>query len=606
MQHKKKEKKPPVIGRVFTIAEFRKGLLNISVTSAVLGAMCSLVPFISVYFISREFLMPSGSAPANESVLFWILMAGAAIIGNMLFSFLGSYGCHYVAFTLLSAFKLRVTEHLGSLSLHYFNKKTTGGIQKNIDECADRIENFIGHMLPDLFASLFMVLTLLLGMFILSPWLALTVFVSVVVAVAMQLSVFGTKFQKIWADILASDQKITGAFSEYVTGMAEVKLFGLTGKITRSLEKNIQNYSNWEQMSYRKSAVPMGLYKSIILSMLSFILPVGILLMTQNPAPETLLSVLMALIITPALYDPLMTCLSYGTQMATLSVGMDAIEELLEEKPLVFANTQEKLKHSDVTFQGVSFSYHPQEENRSYALQNIHFTAQQGKMTALVGESGGGKSTIGQLIARFYDVEDGEGTICIGGTDIKNIPYDVLMDSIAYVMQDSYLFSASIYDNITMNRKHTKQAVEEAAKAAQCHDFILGTKNGYDTKLGSSGIRLSGGETQRLSIARALLKDAPIVILDEALAYSDAENENLIQEALYNLTKNKTVILIAHRLKSVMRAEQILLLENGAIKERGTHDELMQNEGRYKSLWNLQHTVDDFTLVQNEKGGVQA
>ncbi len=604
MQQNKK-KKPSAVSRVFKIAQFRKGLFNISVGSAVLGAMCSLIPFVSVFFISHEFLMPSGSAPESETILFWILTAGVAIIGNMLFSFLGSYGCHYVAFTLLRAFKLRVTEHLGSLSLHYFNQKTTGGIQKTIDECGDRIENFIGHMMPDLFASFFMVLTLLLGMFLLSPWLALTVFVSVVVAVAMQLSVFGAKFRKVWADILAADQRITGAFSEYVSGMAEVKLFGLTGKITHSLQKNIHEYSKWEQMSYRKSAVPMGLYKSVILSMLSFILPVGLLLMSQNPTPETLLSVLMALIITPSLYDPLMTCLSYGTQMATLSVGMNAIEEVLEEKPPVFANTGARLEHCDITFQGVSFSYQPGEDDRHYALQDICFTAQQGKMTALVGESGGGKSTIGQLIARFYDVEKGEGSICIGNTDIRNISYDVLMDNVAYVMQDSYLFSASIYDNITMNRNYEKQAVEKAAKAAQCHNFILGTKDGYNTKLGSGGIRLSGGETQRLSIARAILKDAPIVILDEALAYSDAENENLIQEALYNLTKNKTLILIAHRLKSVMRADQILLLENGKIKEHGTHDELVQKGNLYKSLWNLQQAVDGFTLRQNEKGGQQ-
>ncbi len=600
----KKQKKPSAINRVFKIADFDKRLLNLSVISAVLGYLSSVVPFVCVYFIASEFLMPQTGAVNSQTIIMWIIIAGVSIVANMIFSFLGSFGCHHVAFKLINAFKLRVMEHLGKLSMHYFNRHTTGGLQKTIDECGDRVENFIGHMLPDLIGSIFVVLSLFIGIFMLSPWLCLTAFIVIIVAVSMQMAVFGPKSQKIWADVFAADQKMTGAFSEYVKGIAEIKLFGRTGKMTKSLKENIDNYSKWEYTSYKNSAVPMGLYKSIILSMLTFILPVGIILISQNPSPEILVAVLMALIVTPAIYDPLMTCLSYGTQMATLSVGLDAIEEVFAVKAMQLEGKETAFENMDIKFENVSFSYQANEEEKTYAIKNISFRAQQGKMTALVGESGGGKSTIGQLISRFYDVNDGEGNIYIGGVDIKKIPYNTLMDNISYVLQDTYIFEGSIFDNITMNRNHSIEDVEKAAKAARCHDFIQGTKDGYSTKLGSGGIRLSGGEVQRISIARAILKNAPIIVLDEALAYSDAENENLIQEALASLTKDKTVVIIAHRLQSIMRAEQIIVLKKGEIKEIGTHSELIEKETEYRQLWDLQNQAEDFALMTNKKGAV--
>ncbi len=604
MDKSKKRKKASAINRVFKIADYNKRLLNFSVISAVLGYLASIVPFVCVYFIAREFLMPPTDTINIQTITIWIIVAGLSIVANMVFSFLGSFGCHHVAFKLIASFKLKVMEHLGKLSMHYFNRHTTGGLQKVIDECGDRVENYIGHMLPDLIGSLFVVLSLFIGIFILNPWLCLTSFIVIIIAVSMQITVFGPKSQKIWADVFTADQKMTGAFSEYVKGIAEIKLFGQAGKMTKSLKENIDNYSAWEYTSYKNSAVPMGLYKSIILSMLTFILPVGILLISQAPSHETLIAVLMALIVTPAIYDPLMTCLSYGTQLATLSVGLDAIEEVFATETMQLESEEITFENMDIRFENVRFSYQTDEEDRRFAIKNISFTAKQGKMTALVGESGGGKSTIGQLISRFYDVNNGEGTIYIGGVELKKIPYDTLMNNISYVLQDTYIFEGSIYDNITMNRTYSRSDVEAAAKAARCHEFIQGTRNGYDTKLGSGGIRLSGGEVQRISIARAILKNAPIIVLDEALAYSDAENENLIQQALVNLTKDKTVIIIAHRLQSIMRADQIIVLKKGEIIEIGTHNELMEDETEYRELWNLQNQAENFLLLSNKEGVV--
>ena len=221
-------------------------------------------------------------------------------------------------------------------------------------------------------------------------------------------------------------------------------------------------------------------------------------------------------------------------------------------------------------------------------------------MTALVGPSGGGKSTVGQLLSRFWDVES--GTITIGGVDIRQMDPAVLMDCVATVFQDTYIFADTILGNLTMNRPYSREQVEAAARAAQCHDFILGLSKGYETRIGTGGASLSGGEAQRLSIARAILKDSPIIVLDEALAYSDAENENLIQKAIHNLVCNKTVIIIAHRLQSIEAADQILLLDRGEITERGVHSTLMAQATEYHTLWELQHEADAWAIAIEPTG----
>lgn len=286
--------------------------------------------------------------------------------------------------------------------------------------------------------------------------------------------------------------------------------------------------------------------------------------------------------------------------MGQLSAGLDAIDQILSYPPLAPPRSPQIPQQWSVCFDRVSFSYQG-EEGRHQALSELSFTAPQGTVTALVGPSGGGKSTVSQLLNRFWDV--GAGQITIGGVDIKDIPPTDLMNGIAAVFQDTYIFADTIWGNITMNQQYSQEQVERAVQAAQCHEFIAALKDGYQTRIGTGGIRLSGGEAQRLSIARAILKDSPIIVLDEALAYSDAENENLIQEAIHNLVRNKTVLIIAHRLQSIMHADQILVLENGSITERGMHKELLARTGTYHSLWNLQHEAETWTLKVEEEAG---
>lgn len=591
-----RSKKGGVLERTFRIAAQGKGTYIASCLSAVAGKMAGVVPYLSVYFIARQLLIPQAGSSTRSVLVFWIIVAGISILCNMLFSFLGSYGCHKVAFQLLYQFRIRIMEHLGKVPVGYFSRHTTGSVQKTMDENIEKIEGFIAHMLPDILGSLAILIVLFGSLFMLNGWLALTVLITILAALGLQMSVFGgEKAKKLWTDVAAASHNMTGAFSEYVKGMAEVKLFGLTGTMTKGLEENIQSYRTWELKSYRRSAVPMSAYKAIILSILTFVLAAGILLITRNPSPEIFMAVLMALIITPAIYDPFMTCVNYGAQMGMLSVGLNAIDAILEEPPIPQPHAPKMPVSWDVCFQDVDFSYEKKErEDRKLALSKISFTAPQGRMTALVGPSGGGKSTVGQLLLRFWDVESGE--ITIGGVDIREMTSDTLMDSIAAVFQDTYILADTIWGNITMNRNYSREQVEEAARSARCHDFIMKLPKGYDTRIGTGGANLSGGETQRISIARAILKNSPIVILDEAMAYSDAENENLIQKAIQNLVKDKTVIIIAHRLQSIRQAGQILVLWEGGIMEQGTHGELMASDTEYRTLWELQHEADAWAI----------
>lgn len=590
-------KKGSLISRLFGIAAQGKVPLLISCASSAAGTLSGFVPFLSVYFIARELLTePSGSG-SQGTILFWIMVAALGVLGNMLFSFLGSYGAHKVAFRLLYGFRIGVMEHIGKLSMGFFTDNTTGSVKKTMDDNIEKIEIFIAHLLPDMIGSACVLIALFTGLFALNLWLALATLLAIITAFAVQFLILGGKNGRaMWVELSAVSSKMTGAFSEYVKGIAEVKLFGLTGSVTAGLQDSIGNYKNWEVRIYKKTAPFYQGYKTIILSLLSFVLPVGTLLIALNPGDTgIMLAVLMALILTPAIYDPLMELVNYSNRMREISVSLDGIDKLMDMEPIPGVSNPKRPSSWDVEFRDVSFSYQDAADPmRTMALSHVSFTARQNQMTALVGPSGGGKSTVGQLISRFWDITG--GSITIGGVDIREMDISYLMNHIAFVFQDTYIFADTLYNNIAMNRTVTKEQVETAAKAARCHDFILRLPQGYDTRVGSGGFGLSGGEAQRVAIARAMLKDSPIVVLDEALAYTDAENENLIQKAIDDLIAGKTVIIIAHRLPSIQNADQILVLDKGEIMERGTHEFLLETGSLYPELWHIQTQADDWAI----------
>ncbi len=591
------KKSKGIFDSVFYYSNKGKPFLIASIFLSTVGMLCNAVPYISVYFIGKIFL----TGGERDGVFFWIMVAGAAVLCNLIFSFLGSLGCHRVAFKILYRYRIKLMEHLGKLPLGFFSKNTSGSIQKIMDENIEKLEGVIAHMLPDLTGSFVVLALLLLGIAYLNWLMAITVLISVVLAFFFQALIFGgEKAKERYANYMKLSADITGHFSEYVKGMAEVKLFGRAGGISKNLEHSLDGCLDWEITNYKRSAFFMSMYKSIILSLLSFVVPVGGFLIFKNPAGDTVLSVIMALIIVPAVYDPLLTCIDYANQINFAKAGLAQIDGILNEPVFKAKNNEEKEKGASVYFDSVSFSYQSEADPlRKQALDTVSFTCNENEMTALVGESGSGKSTIGQLLLRFWDVH--EGSIKIGGKDIKSFDTEDLMEKIAFVFQDTHIFSDTVRNNISMNKNCSDETIIEAAKKARCHDFIMNLPDKYDTLIGSGNIKLSGGEAQRISIARAFLKDSKIVILDEALAYTDAENENLIQEAIRNLIKDKTVIVIAHRLKSIMDADKIIVLREGKIIEEGTHKSLMEKDGAYKMLWDLQFEAETWEIAS--KGG---
>ncbi len=595
-----KNKSKGILDHIFHYSSEGKSFLVFSICLSVIGMICNVIPYISVYFISKAFLISGGN---KKTILFWIIVAGIAIFLNLIFTFIGGLGCHKIAFKTLYLYRIKIMEHLGKLPLGFFSKNTSGSIQKIMDENVEKLEGIIAHMMPDLIGSFAVLLLLFAGIGYLNIIMAITVLVSVVIAFLFQFMIFGSKSAKArYESYMKASGNITSSFSEYIKGMAEVKLFGRTGGMLRSLENHLDESLQWELTNYKKASLPMSMYKSIILSLLTFVVPMGGLLIWNSPMESTVLAVIMALIIAPALYEPLLTCIDYATQINLAKAGLSQIENIINETVFEIKDSSDEISGSDVVFDNVSFSYESEADSlRKFALDKVSLVCEEKKMTALVGESGSGKSTIGQLILRFWDVD--EGSIKIGGKDIRAVATKELMGKIAFVFQDTHIFSDTVRNNISMNGDVSEEEIIKAAKKARCHEFIMNLPDGYDTIIGSGNIKLSGGEAQRLSIARTFLKDSEIVILDEALAYTDAENENLIQEAIKNLIKNKTVIVIAHRLKSIMEADNIIVLKEGKIIEEGTHENLLEKDGEYKSLWDLQFEAESWEIER--KAGEQ-
>ncbi len=594
--------KKPVLSRLFDIAAQGRGKLIGSCVLMSLGTLCGMVPYLSVYHIARLLLIPA-TGDVQKGIILWSIAAVVSIVLTMVLSFFGSFGAHRIAFRVLYGIRIRVMEHMGRLPMGFFTEHSTGSVQKTMDDSIEKIEVFIAHLLPDLFGSACAVTALLLGLGSLNAWLALAVVLATIGACALQLSVWGGgRGQEILTGMAAVSGQMTGAFSEYVRGIAEVKLFGLTGTVTRGLGDATQKYGAWEMRLYKRVTPFYEGYKTIILSLLAVVLPVGTLLIFLNPGDAAvLLAVMMGLILTPAICAPLMELVNYGTRMGEITVALHNIDEIMKKEPVAEPVNAVKPDSFDVAFHNVSFSYQDTSDPyHTLALKNVTFKAPGKQMTALVGPSGSGKSTIGQLTSRFWDVSAGK--ITIGGVDIRDIASEHLMDCVSFVFQDTFIFSDTVLGNITMNRLADQQQVIAAAKAAQCHDFIMQLPHGYQTRIGSGELGLSGGEAQRLAIARAIFKDSPIVVLDEALAFTDAENENLIQKAIDTLIVDRTVLIIAHRLPSIQNADQILLLDQGEIRERGTHASLMAEDTLYRRLWHVQNEVDAWSINQHTCG----
>ena len=597
-----KETKKNAVLRVFQTARCSSARYIIGVACSSASILLSGVPFYTIYQIVRIFLEASLNNTAVDVSAAW-LWAGimlASIAVGIVLSIIGSFVCHSCAFHALYDLRMRILNHMGRLNLGFFTGGQSGAVQKTMNDNIEKMENIIAHDVSNLIGAGLLLVSLSALLFSINVPLALTIVAPLLLAFIIQFSTFGGKRgQKIWTDLNRSSTELDAAFSEYVSGMEEEKIFGKPEaaalRLTNLIEKNRKS-----MMAYLKRVTPIyGAYKTITLSVLAFLLAVGCVLLYLNPGDHSLMmELLMFLIVGPAVISPLMELVEFGADLRNLAVRMDQIEDIMKMEPIAEGMCDTPPVSAELSFQDVSFSYQKAADPlRRMALEHVTMHIPAGSFAALVGPSGGGKSTAGQLLARFWDVES--GSISIGGKDIRDYSTKALMNTVAFVFQDTYIFAESVYDNIAMHQNVTQEAVEYAAKAARCHDFIQALPEGYHTKLGDGGHKLSGGEAQRIAIARAILKNAPIVVLDEAMAFTDAENELALREGMAELLKGKTVLMIAHRLYSIQDADMIFVLENGRLKESGTHKDLLQKHGLYAHLWDIQNETESWRM----KGG---
>lgn len=598
-----KSKKKEGLSRLFEIAGQRKGLLILASLLSAVSAVCMLVPYWAVYEILKQ-LLSHGVNPAvsdGTCMMRWGWIAFGGLVGGLVLLYAALMSSHVAAFRILYRLRVRLSEHIGKLPLGYLNNTSTGAIKKTMDQNIEKIEGFIAHTIPDLVNVVATVTVMLVIFFSLDVWLTVVCLAVVVISLFLQFSNFmGKRAREFMSIYYDAQEKMSASSVQYVRGMPVVKIFGQSVRSFRQFNAEIQAYKTFALKCCDTYQNGMIAFIVLLNSMVTFILPMGILLLQASPQSLSLAVVwLFFIIMGPGMASPVYKLTFLGGNTRDINEGVNRIDRILEKKPVPEPEHPQVPTAYDVEFRHVSFSYENTEQGtRTEALRDVSFIAQQGKITALVGPSGSGKSTVANLIPRFWDVEQGE--ICIGGVDIRQIATAKLMDMVSFVFQDTFLFYDTLYENIVVGSPDaTKKNVIAAAKAAQCHDFIERLPQGYETRIGDKGVFLSGGEAQRICVARAILKNAPILVLDEATAFADPENEHKMQMALQSLIKNKTVIVIAHRLSSIISAHQIVVMKDGRIVQCGKHEQLSVIEGVYKNMWDAYTSAYHWTLNKN-------
>lgn len=593
-------KKKKGLPRLFEIAGEKKGLLILAGVLSALSACCMLIPYLAVYQVLNNLLENAGEINNvnKEYLTDWGWIAFAGLIGGLLLLYGALMSSHMAAFRILYGLRVRLSEHIGRLPLGYLNNSSTGAIKKALEQNVEKIELFIAHTIPDLVNAAATVAVMFVLFFSLNGWMAAACLLAIVISMLVQFSLmFGRKSKDFFRQYFDTSEQMSASAVQYVRGMPVVKIFGQTVASFRQFSQSIYAFKKYALHVCDTYQPGMVWFTVLLNSIVTFILPVGLLLLSREPGNVVLAGVyLFFIILGPGVAAPFHKLTFLASNTREIDEGVSRLDAIFEEKPVPEPVIPQSPHKHDIRFEHVSFSYeNTKETTRTEALKDISFTAHAGEITALVGPSGSGKSTIANLIPRFWDVT--QGAIKIGGINIREIATEQLMDRVSFVFQDSFLFFDTLYENIRVGKPDaTEEEVHAAARAAQCDEFIGRLPQGYQTLIGEGGVYLSGGEEQRVSVARAILKNSPILVLDEATAFADPENEYKMQLALQELIKDKTVIIIAHRLSSIISANQIIVLKEGEIVQKGVHAELSRKEGVYKKMWDAYTDAFQWTL----------
>ena len=600
---KQKEKKPKAgLARVFELAADRKGLLVFSGVLSALAAVASFVPYIAIYFIVRDvfYAYPDLAGLDPAGLMQCGLLAIGGVVADVLLYLASSICAHIAAFGTQYQLKSSFTKHLAKIPLGFHLNIGSGRFRKVIDEDIEKIESFLAHQFPDIVAAFAAPVVMMVVLFSVDWRFGLAVLAAVIVAFVLQMMTFGAAGPELTMQMQKAMADMSSASIEYVRGMPVLKVFGQTAYSFKQLHSAIKAYTTFMLTYTLKWETCTAAFQTVINNIYLFILPVGILIgIGSTDYAAFALHFVFYLLFAPSVASVLNKLMYVSSSSMRIAGGVANLDSMMALPELVEPAVSKATQGNELRFDKVSFAYG--EQGTDDALTDVSFVAPAGKVTAIVGPSGGGKSTIAHLIPRFWDIQ--AGAISIGGVDVREMSADALMQQVGFVFQDVYLFGQSIAENIRMgNQSATDEQVKAAAKAAQCDGFVSALPKGYDTVIGQDGVHLSGGEKQRIAIARAIVKNAPVLVLDEATAFSDPENELLIQRALSVLMRGKTVIMIAHRLGTVTQADGIVVMNKGQVCQQGSHENLFAADGMYRHMWENYTRSLSWTLG-TDKGG---
>ena len=561
---------------------FRITILLSAVFSA-FSAVINLKAYLCIYGVAKVLIQSSGNFGALDLAAMKAL--GMQAVWYVCMGF-GAYGMallcsHISAYNTVALIRMQLIRHLGTLPLGYHILHPSGKQRKIIEKNTDNLEILIAHNIPDYVQSLVLPIAFLVFMFRYDWRLSLICLVPILIGFILLFSMLKGESSGFIEQVQKSGEDISNAATEYVRGIAVVKTFGQTASSFRRYQRSVKDYADFMTKYAFSMENAFSLYTAIVNAVFLFLIPGGIVLYNLGGGAEkTIMTFAFFAVLIPLVASILTKLMHSSSNLMLADASFTAIEEMLAEKPLAETKKQPVPQNGEICLNHVSFQY----EAGVKALDDVSLTIRPGTVTALVGESGGGKSTVANLIARFWDVS--EGSVTVGGVEVRELDYADWMKHISIVFQDTNLFKMSVAENVAMYKPGaSREEIMEALRQARCEDILEKLPNGVDSVIGARGVYLSGGEMQRIALARAILKDAPIVLLDEATAFADAENEYLIQRALDILLHGKTVLMIAHRLQTIVHADQIIVMQRGGIAEQGTHEELMQRQGVYAKMY---------------------
>lgn len=576
------KKKKGNLAELMQYAGKHKYLTYSSWVLSVISAALALVPFVYIFFIIKEVIEVAPDFSQATNIVFNGWMAVIFALASILI-YVGALMCsHLSAFRIAGNMRKKTMQHISELPLGFIGEAGSGKVRRIVNDSSAATETYLAHQLPDMAGAVATPLGMIVMLFLFDWRFGLICLLPVILGFACMWKMAGPKMAQDMKAYNNALEDMNNQAVEYVRGVPVVKTFGQTVRSFKKFQGSIDNYYDY-CVSYCKKCRPsMILFTMFINSAFAFLISLALILAGGEAiAMNTLMNFIFYVIFTPILTTSLMKVLYMSENGMVVADALQRVHSILDLKPLPEPVKGETPEDNSVEFSGVSFRYSNAETD---ALSNVSFKVNAGQTVAFVGPSGGGKTTVAGLISRFWDVR--EGSVKIGGVNVKNIKHEELMNNVSYVFQDSKLLKTSILENVRLSKPHASEVeVLNALHKAQCDDIIAKLPDGIHTVIGTKGVYLSGGEQQRIAIARVMLKNAPIIVLDEATAFADPENEALVQKAFAELSKDKTVIMIAHRLTTVRNAEKIFVLKDGQIEDAGTHDELVKSGTLYAKMW---------------------